>query len=274
MEAFTMSRLSPQARRIVALSRCADDPSGADQHRVELALAQKLGAGVTTTFVSGGGTKSAAAMAGFGKGTVLVSACIALAAAMTQPRAMKVNSAAAPFTSSPAPFKTLEQSLLHQRDMGVVAPALAEASSKASRVSPPAQVEQSAAPDRALFRRAAGTSYPAAAAESGSGTKIVNPGTAALGVTNLDPLLAETAALREAQGALHSGTPARAIALIDVQDTVYSAGKLRQERAAVRVYALCALGHVARARTEAQLFARRWPRSPMLSRVRAACYSP
>jgi hypothetical protein len=91
---------------------------------------------------------------------------------------------------------------------------------------------------------------------------------------NIDPLQAETAALREAQRALRAGDAASAISLTKKQDTVFQAGSLGQERAAVRIFALCAIGNVVQARSDATDFIRRWPRSPMLSRVRSACDAP
>jgi hypothetical protein len=44
-----------------------------------------------------------------------------------------------------------------------------------------------------------------------------------------------------------------------------------EERGAQRVFALCALGSVARARAEADIFLAERPNSPLAPRVRASC---
>ncbi len=82
------------------------------------------------------------------------------------------------------------------------------------------------------------------------------------------------AALREAQRALRSGDPNRAISLVELQDRQFPMGTLTQERAATRVFALCSVGQVAQARRLARAFTRRWPRSPMLTRVQNSCGAP
>ncbi len=46
---------------------------------------------------------------------------------------------------------------------------------------------------------------------------------------------------------------------------------LGEERAAERILALCALGRKDEARTEAQRFLSRFPRSPVAERVRTSC---
>jgi hypothetical protein len=87
-----------------------------------------------------------------------------------------------------------------------------------------------------------------------------------------DPLRAETDALRTAQQALRGGQPRLALDLLDAQDRRFADGALEQERLAARVLALCQSGLVAEARAQAARFEQRWPRSPLKSRVRAACW--
>jgi outer membrane protein assembly factor BamD (BamD/ComL family) len=92
--------------------------------------------------------------------------------------------------------------------------------------------------------------------------------------SDVDPLQAETAALRSAQRAIRSGDPERALALIREQDATYRRGALAQERAAARIFALCDLGRTEEARTETRRFARQWPRSPLLSRIQSGSCAP
>jgi hypothetical protein len=73
------------------------------------------------------------------------------------------------------------------------------------------------------------------------------------------------------QVALRDGRPARALALLDEQDRAFAAGALVEERAAARVFALCASGLVAAARSGAIAFVARYPRSVFRARVQSSC---
>jgi hypothetical protein len=86
-----------------------------------------------------------------------------------------------------------------------------------------------------------------------------------------DPLQAEAAGLREVQQAMSQGQAERALRLIAEQDRRFGGGALAQERAAASIFALCSLGRGAEARGGAATFEARWPRSPLISRVRRAC---
>ena len=86
-----------------------------------------------------------------------------------------------------------------------------------------------------------------------------------------DSLVAETQRLREAHGALRGGDPEKALALLSEQAAEGEGQKLREERAAARVLALCKLGRVDEANTEAAAFLVQNPRSPLADRVRNAC---
>ncbi len=288
-----MNQLSAEARRVVAMSRGADDPNAVDQRRVRLALTRKLGAGATATLVGVGAAKAAAgatALASVGKVIVLASASIVLSLALGQSQGIDPRSSAHKLVSATVSNETRGAANLNQRGVGAQVPVrqLPRATEPESASSAAPSVSDGSNPTLAVTSR-----QPAATRlESGAGHAIAKPaGDTPFGATGaekppvnarasergnsgVDPLQAETAALREAQRVLRSGDPARAIALIDEQNSVYRSGALGQERAAARVYALCALGNVTQAHSEAQQFARRWPRSPMLSRVRAACDSP
>jgi len=86
-----------------------------------------------------------------------------------------------------------------------------------------------------------------------------------------DSLIAETQRLRDAHGALQSGDPEKALALLSNQAAEDEGQKLREERAAARVLALCKLGRVDEANAEAAAFLAQNPRSPLAARVRKAC---
>lgn len=84
-------------------------------------------------------------------------------------------------------------------------------------------------------------------------------------------LAAETQGLRAIQRALREGNGQLALELISADGTQYAKGVLHQERAAARIQALCLLGRTDAAQTEAATFEEKWPRSPLLARVRSAC---
>ena len=81
----------------------------------------------------------------------------------------------------------------------------------------------------------------------------------------------EAALLAEVQGALRAGQASVALAKLEGYDRRFPGGMLRPEAEAARVFALCAAGKVERARTAATRFAQRYPSSPALARVQAAC---
>jgi hypothetical protein len=84
---------------------------------------------------------------------------------------------------------------------------------------------------------------------------------------------AEMGLIGEAREALRSGEGARALLVLDDHAHRYPAGALGEERDAMRVASLCALGRVAEARAAASQFLRAFPESPHAARVRASCAS-
>lgn len=81
----------------------------------------------------------------------------------------------------------------------------------------------------------------------------------------------EAALLAEVQGALRSGQANVALGKLESYDRRFPGGMLRPEAEAARVFALCAAGKVERARSAAARFTTRFPSSPALARVQAAC---
>ena len=70
---------------------------------------------------------------------------------------------------------------------------------------------------------------------------------------------------------MQEGDAARALALLEAEKANAEGQKLREERAAARVLALCKLGRVEEANAEASQFLEKSPRSPLADRVRKAC---
>jgi hypothetical protein len=68
--------------------------------------------------------------------------------------------------------------------------------------------------------------------------------------------------------ALHAGDAARALGLADQHARAYPNGVLAEERAALRISALCSLGRVREAKDDQARFVAAHPDSPL---VRASC---
>jgi hypothetical protein len=83
----------------------------------------------------------------------------------------------------------------------------------------------------------------------------------------------EIALIGEAQRALGAGDPARALQLADQHAARFPSGQLSEERAAVRVLAICALGR-GDAKAQAERFLRERAASPAAGHVRKACGLP
>ncbi|RYZ01944.1 MAG: outer membrane protein assembly factor BamD [Myxococcales bacterium] len=81
----------------------------------------------------------------------------------------------------------------------------------------------------------------------------------------------EAALLADVQRALRSGQPQLALGKLDSYDRRFPGGVLRAEADAAKVFALCSSGRVEKARASAQRFVRRYPGSPAVARVQAAC---
>jgi hypothetical protein len=76
--------------------------------------------------------------------------------------------------------------------------------------------------------------------------------------------------VRAAHDALREGRPAAALERMDEHRRAYPNGALSEEREALRVGALCALGR-SDAQAEARAFLANHPASPFVARVREAC---
>jgi hypothetical protein len=94
---------------------------------------------------------------------------------------------------------------------------------------------------------------------------------AARAPSRTEELAAEIALLAQVNSAINGGQAEKASALLREYDRRYSPGVLREERAAAGVLALCAAGRVDAARSAADRFEKRWPRSPLLARIGGSC---
>lgn len=93
-------------------------------------------------------------------------------------------------------------------------------------------------------------------------------------VTVDDELQAEMALIRAARHALQAARPARALEVLDAHARAFPAGQMREDRAVLRIEALCGAGKAPQARAEVALFLRAFPGSAHAQRVRASCAAP
>jgi hypothetical protein len=251
-----MSRLSPQARRLIELARYEDEPGSEPQKRIERSLARRVALGVGAVAAGAAVTKSAAGAGlalGVFKPAVIVGVTAAVVSAgwfAAKPEALSAPPGATPsMTHNPRSVRTAPA-------LAGTTPAPAHSVGATSTAPEPRDVRGPKAQRAANVR-------PESEQLAGSG--------AVPHAADPDQLLAETTGLRELQRALRSGDAHGALALLDREDQQHRAGVLQEERAAARVLALCQLGEVALAHAEAARFERRWPRSALLARVRSAC---
>lgn len=89
--------------------------------------------------------------------------------------------------------------------------------------------------------------------------------------TSPSSLAEETRLLERAREAVTGNRPKDALALLRDAEAKFPNGVLRQERAVLRVVALCDAGKAPQGRTAAAAFLRAHPRSALRSRVESAC---
>jgi hypothetical protein len=262
-----MNELGPEAQEILRNGREGDNPSPADRARIRAALMATIAAGAASTVspsanaapevslpASVGTAKPliGSIFGGFiGKGMVVVFLGAASAGAIatwsknTSPPTVKAVSVPEKPISNPVPKldpvapKAPEQVVVEKPNEPSVAPSLPQDQPKAPSVR--------------------------------TNTNITSPKAPEGSPESADTLIAETQRLREAHGAMRGGDPEKALALLSEQSAENEGQKLRAERAAARVLALCKLGRVSEAHAEAEAFLAQNPQSPLADRVRKAC---
>jgi len=262
-----MSELGPDAREILRNGREGDNPSPADRARIRTALMASIAAGAASTVspsanaapdvslpASVGTAKPlyVSIFGGFiGKGMLVVFLGAASAGAIAAwPKNAPTSTAVAPsIPEKPilAPVVTSVPSLPKEPEQVVV------------EVPREPSVEVPLPPDQPKVASV----RPSAA--------IASPKAVDTPPESADTLIAETQRLREAHGAMRGGDPEKALALLSEQSAENEGQKLRAERAAARVLALCKLGRVDEAHAEAEAFLAQNPQSPLADRVRKAC---
>jgi hypothetical protein len=141
--------------------------------------------------------------------------------------------------------------------------------------SPPVAGPPSSSPEAAAVRDDAAVASPTVptpprtAVTATPAAKRIEPAPPPEAAAPDDAIRREIEALARARAALAS-RPAQAVELVDAADREFSPGLFREERAAIRVLALSALGRPDEAAQHGREFLRRWPSSNFADRVRAA----
>ncbi len=244
-----MRRLSPEAGRIVDAGRTGDEPGAGDRQRIRHSLLAKVGAELTAGSLTTSAGTSAAAEAGakagllaslLPKSVMVFSAvgAIGLGAYATRP---------SPAPSSPPAAATPTVSQISNPGSGQGFVAIV-----------PAESAQMAPVEPKIAEQAAPALTPSISVPVSSVPKAPWPAN-------------EVETLREAHTALQEGRAEEALEVLEQNRTVDGSG-LTQERAAIRVFALCKLGKQAQAQQAANAFLAAWPTPPLAARVAASCH--
>jgi hypothetical protein len=288
-----MNDLGAEARSILDAGRDGDEPAPGDRARIRGAVLRAIAAGGASGAVTIAGEAAAGAKVAGGLTTGWkVFLCIAALGAVGggAAGARHVLAAAPPNTSpsaSPVAAPPAQTAAVVTTNVGAASTSPAPAPSPAvgdaePAADPPARaaaaprvnptpIVVARAPQRdpvasppieapAAIERTAAIEATAAAPP----TAPAPPAPA-----DADTLIDETRRLRDAHAAMKGGDPSRALSLLEEQSAV--GPKLREERAAARVLALCQLGRVDEAKAAAGRFLAESPRSPLADRVRASC---
>ena len=272
-----MSDLSPQAQRVMQLTREALSPDESAVTALRAALEAQLGpVQAPATPASSAATHGAAA---FTKVAVIKLAASALLVGTIVFGAVVLG-----LRAEHGPLTHAARGVTAPQPSAATRPALvAEPSEPRVPTLAPAAPSTPAASLRSIgdpAARAARGSHASqrAAHDTGRSGKVTQPGSARAQhsdppaeLPEADDLAPELALLREARAALDLHDPQTALSLLDRHAQRYPAGTLQQERLAARALALCALGRGAAAAATARELARIAPGSPYLASVRAAC---
>ncbi len=259
-----MTGLGPDAMALIAEARDGDDPTRADQERVEAAVAARLAAGAVAALAAAAAAKTSAsvssapgAMGAHGLtwlgaktltwvaalGTLGGTVAIIMAYGPARTTTLGARAASAPALAAPEVVAPLAG------PSGSIEPV---ASAQASPREPPIAVDPRPRVVRAPISGL--TASPSSRAPSSTGD-----------------VAAEVRLLGEAHAAIQGGQAERALVLLEEHARRYPNGALGEEREAARIAALCEVGRTVEARSAADRFLRASPLSPHAGRVRASC---
>ncbi len=245
-----MDDLNPNTRALLDAARSFDDPTDADRDRVRAGVMMRIGG------VAAAGT-----------------------AAITAAKSSSAAASAAPMIANALGGTSLFGGMLAKVGIGVVlAGAVASGAYVALRpahhapaavVTVPVAVPV-AQPVAAPVATSA-DSEVAAVDPSDLPLDDAKPSPARAGRAHSADLEGEMKLLRTADAALRRGDSAAALSALNKHAALYPTGVLSQEREGVRAIALCTGGNLSQGQSAAQRFLAQAAKSPLASRIRAAC---
>jgi len=240
-----MRGLSPEARSIIEAARGGDEPTPQDRTRIRSSLIVRVGAGMAAASAATS-AESGAAAAGAAK-------------------------AAAPLLAGFIPKGIIVLSAVGAIGIG------SYVANKPS-IPPAAQQTAIAAPITSFSATSEAESAPVVGTAEAEDEEPVHEAISVPAAATVEVhedaapnLAAEVESLREAHTALREGRADEAMDVLQRDAAPSDVSGLEQERAAMRVFALCRLGKSEEARTHAAAFLARWPKSPLAARVSEAC---
>ncbi|HTA89491.1 MAG TPA: hypothetical protein VK745_07945 [Polyangiaceae bacterium] len=248
-----MDDLSPNTRALLDAARSFDDPTDADRDRVRAGVMMRIGG------VAAVGT-----------------------AAITAAKSSSAAASAAPMIANALGGTSLFGGMLAKVGIGMVlAGAVASGAYVALR---PVHHAPAAVVAVATLPVAAPVAQPLAAPVATSADSEAaavdpadlplddaRPSPARSGRAHAADLEGEMKLLRTADAALRRGDSAAALSALNKHAALYPTGVLSQEREGVRAIALCTGGNLSQGQSAAQRFLAQAAKSPLASRIRAAC---
>jgi len=246
--------LSPDELDLISLAREGEDPSQAARRRMRSNVMAKVGLGAAAGATVA--TTTAAAQAGSSSSVLSIWAKLTLGAVLV---GTVGGGGYVAVTSSAPPPK-----------LGEVAPQLMKLTDEAhpSESEAPHTVESA---DVELTEVEEERSEPEARVTIVPSTVPASPAPAPIKTSSIKD---ELDLLRQAQQRLNGGYAEEALSMLESHQRGHPDGRLKQERMAVRVFALCKAGRRAEARAAARRFLAEAPSSPLAPRVARACAEP
>jgi hypothetical protein len=269
-----MSDLSPQAQRLMQLTREALSPDEAAVAALRAALEARLGPAPTPTAphadahptLSPGAALMAKSPLLKLAGVALIVGSVALSLVVFGFRDRR-GPAASATSNVPQPVAAARSAVRNEPATSPAADAAPTASPAPTALPLAAAGARRKRPSRRLAHDAARPSDLTQPKRAHAPQSTLQPPAAEPD----DSLGPELALMREARAALDRHNPQAALALLEQHAQRYPRGTLQQERLAAQALAQCALGRDAAAIASVRELTRVAPGSPYLARVRAGC---
>jgi hypothetical protein len=273
-----MSELLPEDEALLEQARLGLEPSSEDHARIKRRVLAQVGvtaAALTTASSATGAATFAGSMTAATltkvAAAVLVASGIAGGAYWQHTHDAPMPAPPTAYTSNPDAPAARPSTLSPRRTDRNAAPT--EATSplpvapplSANASVPPRSITTSTSPIRSVATTPVSSHpQPEPAAAGGAPAVVSGPQT----------LMVERELLQQASDALNQGDPNGALAALNRHAQLFPDGVLAEEREAERIVVLCTLGRPSEAKTAADHFVARYPRSPSIVRIRSSCAGP